>query len=540
MDRQNSCYRSRPHVFTNWGMLALMFMIFGGIQAPILDARISGKNPDLKPNIIFILVDDLRYNALSCLGHPFVETPNIDRIAEEGVIFDNFFVTTSLCSPSRASFLTGLYAHNHGVIANEYCDPTGPDIVTFPEVLQEAGYRTAFIGKWHMEGHAEKRPGFDYWLSFKGQGKYEGNQLNVNGLETSSDSYLTDELNRYAVEWIQDGLKRESPFFLYLSHKAVHGPFTPAKRHVSLYDEAILQQPPSWNDSFEDKPEEMRKVYANDPEWAAVSGERTQRQMWYRGEKIPLWDPPLKLVPKRLGPRKWDEQRRQTLDYFRAISAVDDGVGRIYRVLSKLGVLENTVIIFAGDNGFSTGEHRRFAGKRTAYEESIRIPFLMRWPDVVAAGSHIREMGLNIDLAPTLIELAGSQIPSVVDGRSLIPLLEGNPTNWRTAFIYEYFKEPWTQRFPNIVGVRTTEWKYITYPDSKEEYTISEELYDLIRDPEEMTNLIGKPEYRNKANEMRRLLNQLKRETHYSEPDLNNIYGERFTYHTKSETSGDR
>ncbi len=222
--------------------ISLLFFITGAWAKPA-------------PNIIFILADDHRFDALSCLGHPFIKTPNIDRIATDGVIFENFFVTSALCSPSRASFLTGAYAHNHKAVINDYRDPV---LETFPAMLQKLGYETGYIGKWHLARHNKPRPGFDHWFSFTGQGKYDKNTFNENGKTLVIERYITDELNDRALTFIKK--KRSKPFALYLSHKAIHGPFTPAVRHNELYSDAKLIEPATWNDPMSDKPDEIRRI----------------------------------------------------------------------------------------------------------------------------------------------------------------------------------------------------------------------------------------------------------------------------------------
>jgi len=417
-----------------------------------------------RPNILFILTDDQRWDAMSCMGHPFVKTPNMDRIAREGARFANAFVTTSLCSPSRASFLTGTHAHRHGVYTNESIDPT-PSTPTFPMLLDRRGYETAFVGKWHMARQADPRPGFDYWLSFSGQGKYQDPALNENGRAFKAKGYMTDLLTDYAVKWLRR--PRTSPFCLILSHKAVHGPFTPADRHRQMYTDVEVPRPASFDDTYKGKPEWYRR--------AITYG--TRRKDWIQNRNKP--------VPDELPPREWNPRQKHMLNYYRALLAVDEGIGKVLDTLAERGVLDNTVVVFAGDNGYFHGEHRR-GDKRLIYDEALRIPFLIRYPKLVEPGTVIDKIALNIDLAPTLLDLAGVAAPRTVQGRSLRPLLTGKKVDWRQRFLYTYFQEAWQPGMPTMLAVRTETWKYARYPEIDD----IEELYDLRSDPREMHNLI--------------------------------------------------
>jgi len=424
-------------------------------------ARSSGR----RPNIVFILTDDHRHDALGCSGHPFLQTPNLDRLATEGVRFTNAFVTTSLCSPSRASFLTGCYAHTHGVTANEQQDPP-PELPTFPALLQTAGYETAFVGKWHQARWSSPRPGFDHWGSFSGQGDYRRNTLNVDGEFILSERYLTDELTDYAVRFLRR--ERDRPFLLCLSHKAAHEPFLPAARHAGLYAGAPLGSR-----------EDPRDRLADKPDWGgrqAAAG-RTE----------------------------------QLRDYFRTLAAVDESTGSILAALAAEGQLDDTVLVYAGDNGFHHGEHGGLWDKRTAYEDSLRIPVLMRYPGLVRAGTTCGEMILNVDLAPTLLELAGLAAPVAMQGRSWLGPLAGGPG--RESFLYEY--RPGTGpvtagQVPAILAVRTRDWKYIHYPDLA---GLNEELYDLQQDPGELFNLAPAPEHAADLDRLRAELKRLREET---------------------------
>jgi arylsulfatase A-like enzyme len=416
-----------------------------------------------RPNILFILTDDQRWDAMSCMGHPFVRTPNMDRIAREGIRFENAFVTTSLCSPSRATFLTGAYAHTHGVVTNESNDPD-PGIPIFPAILRDHGYDTAFIGKWHMKPTSEPRPGFDYWLSFRGQGTYTDPHLNENGREFQASGYMTDLLTDYALRWLEQ--PRTRPFCLILSHKAVHGPFTPAPRHRDEFQDVVMAEPPNFRDTFAGKPAWLRRVIAYGQ----------QRGRWILSQDSP--------IPEVIPPGEWNPRNPGWLNYFRALLAVDEGIGQVLEALEEKGQLDRTVVVFAGDNGFFHGEHRR-GDKRLIYEESVRIPFLVRYPPMVEGGRTDPHLVLNLDLAPTLLDLAGVPIPGTVQGRSLRPLLEGREVPWRQSFLYEYFREAWLPGIPLTLGVRTDRWKYATYPDLDD---ISE-LYDLQTDSSELDNL---------------------------------------------------
>ncbi|MFA5292992.1 MAG: sulfatase-like hydrolase/transferase [Phycisphaerae bacterium] len=447
--------------------------------------------PEKRPNFIFILTDDQRWDAMGFMGkYPWLKTPNIDRIRQEGMHFKNAFVTHSICSPSRASFLTGTYSHIHGVIQNESRDYDFNKTPSFAQILEKHGYNTAFLGKWHLAYGNQPRPGFKYWFSFDAQGVYENCVLNENGREFTSKGYITDVLNAKTVDYIKEQ-DSDTPFALYLSHKAVHQPFTPAPRHASQYSDVKLPEPPNFNEDIQSK-----------PEWLAHSGMKGIYRTKTPGSYIKL---------EEKGQKPFDGQKKIYIDYYRAISAVDEGIANIYDTLETKGMLDNTVIIFAGDNGYFLGEHSGRLDKRLMYEESLRIPVVMRYPKMIKKGSSTDEMVLNIDLAPTLLDLAGIKVPSYMQGRSWRPLFNGTGRNWRNAFLYEYFVDL-TPAVPTMIGVRTKEWKLIHYPDIND----IDELYDLVNDPFEKKNLILEPAFENKKKELMDLIEKLKDETGYN------------------------
>ena len=449
-----------------------------------------------KPNIVFILTDDQAWNVLGRDGrYTFMNTPNIDKLADEGLVFSNAFVTTSLCSPSRASFMTGSYAHHHGVYVNSYSDPD-PEVPLLPKELQKSGYETAFLGKWHMKRGSEPREGFDYWLSFEGQGKYIDPLLNDNGREFIAKGYMTDILTEYATRWIKKD--REKPICLFLWHKAVHAPFTPAPRDSAAFSDAMIPEYENWYDDMEDKPEWLRRGWTYGVHY----------DKWKESEDKP--------VPARINPRPWDPQNPRWMNYLRAMLAVDKSTGDIRKCLEEIGILDNTVIVFGSDNGFFLGAHQR-GDKRLMYEESLRIPLILRYPKLIAAGTTKNEMVLNIDVAPTLIELAGGEIPAKMQGNSFLPLMKNEKADWRKSIMYEYFQEEYAPGFVTTTGVRNDRYKYIESPDFPMDIN---ELYDLEKDPGEMDNQINNPDYATIKNEMIAELTRLKKELNYFDPNV--------------------
>ncbi len=448
-----------------------------------------------KPNIVFILTDDQAWNVLGKDGrYTFMKTPNLDQLGQEGMVFENAFVTTSLCSPSRACNLTGTYAHKHGVYINEYSDPN-PNVPFLPKILQTAGYNTAFLGKWHMKVGAEPREGFDYWLSFDGQGEYFNPSLNENGRDFTEEGYMTDILTDYAVRWIKQ--PKEKPFCLFLWHKAVHAPFLPAPRDSSAFGDALIPEYENWYDDMEHKPEWIRRGW--------IYG--VHNKPWNENKDKP--------VPAKIEPKPWDPTNSRTMNYLRAMLAVDKSMGDIRRCLEELNILDNTIIVFGSDNGFFIGSHQR-GDKRLMYEESIRIPLIVRYPKLIKPGSTNSEMVLNIDVAPTLLELADAEVPGEMQGTSLLPLLKNELPDWRKSFMYEYFQESYAPGFVTVTGVRTTKFKYI------ENYEVNDisELYDLENDPGEMNNLINSPQYQLIKSELKAELEKLKIETGYFNPQV--------------------
>jgi N-acetylglucosamine-6-sulfatase len=419
-------------------------------------------------NVIFILVDDLRFDMLGVQGHPWMETPHLDALARAGVQFRNAFVTTALCSPSRASILTGQYAHRHRVVDNN--NPVPPGTIFFPQYLQQAGYETAFVGKWHMGGESDApQPGFDRWVSFRGQGTYlpAKNGLNVDGQRVPQRGYITDELTDYAIDWLK-GRSGSRPFFLYLSHKAVHADFTPAERHRGRYRDRPFTPPLTMADTPEN--------YEGKPMWV-----RNQRNSWH-GVDFP-YHSDLDIA---------SYYRR----YAETLQAVDDSVGRLMAYLAERKLAESTIVMFMGDNGFAFGEHG-LIDKRTAYEASMRVPLLMSGGGLMPNRT-ADEVVANIDIAPTVLEAAGLAAPAGMDGRSALRLARGESIPWRETLLYEYYWERNFPQTPAMHALRGARYKYIRYYGLWD----TDELYDLLADPLERRNLIRDPAHLKVATQM--------------------------------------
>jgi N-acetylglucosamine-6-sulfatase len=453
-------------------LAALATNVHSGAPA---DAQLQQQAPR---NIVFILSDDHRYDLMGF--HPnapeWLETPALDRMAAQGAHIQNAFVTTALCSPSRASILTGRYAHRHGVVDNTSPIPRGT--VFFPEYLHRAGYRTAYIGKWHMGEDTESdmpRPGFDYWISFRGQGVYSNPTLNVNGQRRQVQGYTTDILTDSAIAWL-DRQRRERadrPFFLFLSHKAVHAEFEPAPRHAGRYADRRPRYPESMANTESNYREKPKWVYEQRFSWHGVD-------YMYHGQ----FD--------------FDTFYRR---YTETLLALDESVGRVLAYLDRNGLSRNTLVIYMGDNGFLLGEHG-LIDKRNAYEESMRVPMLAYAPGWIAAGSKITSVVRNIDIAPTMLELAGVQSGHDMDGRSFLPALRGQPLAEEGEFLYEYFWEYAFPHTPTTLALRGDRYKYIFYHGVWD----LQELYDLQTDPAERFNLIRIPEHRTRVEQMRNRL----------------------------------
>lgn len=431
-----------------------------------------------RPNFVFVLVDDLRFDGLHCTGHPFAKSPNVDRLAKEGVTFTNAFVSIPLCSPSRSSFLTGKYAHSTGVTGNGNNADLSHKLVTFPRLLHNSGYSTAYVGKWHMGNDDSPRPGFDRWVSFKGQGNFIDPPMNIDGKETKATGYMTDILTKHAVDFVK-AQKAEKPFCLYLAHKAVHGPFTPAERHKGMFANTPFPGVPTASDDRAGKPAITQNL-----------GKETPKK-------------------KAKEPAAKKANYGTMRDQMECLVSIDEGVGEILKALEESKQLDNTVFVFTSDNGYFWGDHGGLGDKRWAYEPSIRVPFIVRYPKFAKAGLKVPQMVLNIDIAPTFLQLAGVNAPDDMQGRSFAKLLNGAPFGgWRTSMLTEYFREG-MQAVPTWHAVRSEEWKYIQY-DGHPEW---DELYDLKNDPNERKNLVKDEAVAEPLKTMKSELSRLLQET---------------------------
>jgi len=410
---------------------------------------------DRKPNFLFIYTDDQRWDAMGVVQReqgerarfPWFKSPNMDRLAAGGLRFRNTFVTLSLCSPSRAAFLTGRYNHLNGISDNN--TPFPLDAVTYATLLRAAGYRTAYIGKWHMGNQRGQRPGFDYSASFVGQGTYQNCPIEVNGVSTPTQGWVDDVSTNYAIDWIKKNSKQ--PFSMIVGFKSPHGP----RDGMNL-------------------PERLRNLYAGETSRTAPNS--TTRAIYH--------GPAPEGSDKQLGGLS---DNAVHLDYLRHVSGADENLGKLLDALDQLGIAEDTVVVYTSDNGYFLGEHG-LGDKRALYEESLRVPMLVRYPKLFGKGQVIDDMVLNIDIAPTFLDLAGVSVPPDMQGASLKALASGQkPANWRKSFLAEYFRE--LGDTPTCIGVRTADAKLVKYP-GKPEWT---EAFDLAVDPYEVKNRAADP-----------------------------------------------
>ncbi|NND16532.1 MAG: sulfatase [Eudoraea sp.] len=442
--------------FIGIGLLSLLLLGLNPLPAQ------TAKTPR---NVIFILTDDHRYDYMGFTGKvPWLETPHMDALAKNGAYLPNTFVTTSLCSPSRASILTGLYSHAHTIVDNQAPDPG--NLTYFPTYLQKAGYQTGFFGKWLMGDHSDDpKPGFDHWESFRGQGVYYNPTLNINGnrIAYKDSTYVTDLLTEHALGWLENR-KEDKPFFLYLSHKAVHAAFKPARRHKDRYAGKKIELPATYHQT---KTGEYRDLKW--PQWVA-----DQRVSWHGVDYMYHGNGDL---------------HEMVQDYCETLLGVDESVGAVMSFLKENNLDKSTLVIYMGDNGFSWGEHG-LIDKRHFYEESVKVPLLVHCPELFEGGIEPQEMVQNIDIAPTILEQAGVSKPEHMPGVSFVPVLQRQNLNTtRDRIFYEYYWEYDFPMTPTVFGVRTDQYKFIKYHGIWDR----NELYDIKKDPEELYNLISDP-----------------------------------------------
>lgn len=464
-------------------------------------ALVMGVGPGLRlaaaparPNVLFILTDDQRADALGLAGHKHLRTPNMDRLGQEGVHFKNTFCTTSLCSPSRASILSGVYAHAHGVLNNFTEYPAS--FRSFPMVLQAGGYDTAYIGKWHMgEENDEPRPGFNWFVTHKGQGKYFDTEFNFHGTKREVvKGYYTTVVTDMAEEWI--GRPRQGkPWCLMIGHKAPHSFYFPEPKYEQAMAGAQVTYP------------ETAFMLEDKPVWI-----KDRLRTWH-GIYGPLFEWRKKFPDD--SPEAVKDFAAMTRAYWSTLLSVDDSVGRLYELLRKRGELDNTIIVFMGDNGILNGEHG-MVDKRTMHEPSIRIPLLVRYPGLTPPSQPkvVEKQILTIDVAPSILELCGAAPLKNIHGRSWVKLARRDDMDWRTSWFYHYNYEKQFPYTPNVRGIRTDNWKYMRYPhgDGRPDRHLAE-LYNIEFDPEERHNLIQNPKYATVVRDLQRDLERLMKST---------------------------
>ncbi|WDE96679.1 sulfatase [Lentisphaera profundi] len=460
------------------------------------------------PNILFIFSDDHATQAISAYGGRFAQvapTPNLDRLADEGMLFKRCMVTNSICGPSRATILTGKYSHLNGFMVNEHTKFDGSQ-QTFPKLLQKAGYQTAVIGKWHL---GSKPTGFDHWEILPGQGMYYNPDFDTPQGRTRVQGYCTEIVTDKALAWLETQRNKTKPFMLMMQHKAPHREWSPALKHLNAFDNITMPEPSSLFDDYKNRGHAARNQDMSIAVSMELGKDLKVREFDKKGqlaqrihqrmtpEQVKVWDAAyeaknqalLKAKPKGEDLIRWKYQR-YVKDYLRCIKSVDESVGQVMDYLEESGLDKNTIVIYSSDQGFYLGEHGWF-DKRFMYDESYRTPLLIKWPNHITPGSVNKDLVSNLDFAETFLDIAKQNIPKDMQGASLLPILEGKtPKDWRKTHYYHYYEFPGWHMVQRHEGAYDGRYKLMYF------YDIDEwELYDLKSDPEEMTNQFSNPEY---------------------------------------------
>jgi len=469
-----------------------------------------------RPNILFIMCDDHASHAMSCYGSKINKTPNLDRIAKEGMRFTNSFCTNSICAPCRAVILTGKYSHLNGVTDNALKFNGAQQ--TFPKLLQQAGYETAIVGKWHLKTDPT---GFDYWNILPGQGVYYNPQMIEMGQRKNYTGYVTDIITDHALSWLKNR-NTEKPFCLMYHHKAPHREWEPGPKYLTMYDDVTIPEP---DNLFDDYANRGRAAKEQDMSIEKTMNDKDLKLVAPKNltpEQKKLWDAAYE--PKNEAFRKANLQgkdlvrwkyQRYIKDYLRCVASVDENVGRVLDYLEQSGLAKDTVVFYNSDQGFYLGDHGWF-DKRFMYEESLRMPLLVRYPREIKAGSVNNDIVLNLDFAETFLDYAGIAAPADMQGESIRKVLQGKtPKSWRTSMYYHYYEYPAVHSVKRHYGVRTKRYKLIHFYNDIDEW----ELYDLEKDPKEMKNVLGDPAYANVVTELKTELERL-REQYKDTSDL--------------------
>lgn len=522
--------------------IALIFVVFSGLLILVSACTGNQQEPSERPNIVFIMTDDHSYQTLSAYDDRFIETPNLDRIAEEGVKFVNSFVGNSICAPSRATLLTGKHSHMNGQINNQVTFDGSQQ--TFPKLLQKAGYQTALVGKWHLRSTPT---GYDYYDRLIGQGDYYNSDFITNSDTARAHGYVTDVITDKSIQWLKNR-NPDHPFALQVHHKAAHRIWMPDTTYLGAFEDAEIPLPETFFDDFEGKRyrktgtgeqsaqvqmripaaeakmsivEDMDLVY--DLKLMDEEGEiQTKYRAMYANDRYArldkqqraAWDAHYEPIVREFK-KKWNEMsdrelaiwkyQRYMKDYLATICSLDENVGRLLNYLKKEGLYENTLVVYASDQGFYMGEHGWF-DKRWIYEQSMRTPLLMKFPKGIKTRDEVDELVQNIDWAPTLLDLAGVEVPNDMQGRSLLPLVQGEQDSWRDALYYHYYEFPNEHMVKKHYGIRTGRYKLIHFYDDIDTW----ELYDLQEDPIELNNLYGQPEFGQLIRDLKKRLHGLR------------------------------
>lgn len=450
------------------------------LSAPLAALQAAGAN---RPNILYIMSDDHAAHAISAYGSRINQTPNIDRLAKDGMRFERVFAVNSICTPSRACILTGKYSHLNGVTVFNRFDGTQPTVAKY---LQAAGYHTGMFGKWHLESDPT---GFDQWTVLPGQGNYFDPAFFEPTGRRVIRGYVTDIITDLAIGFLNNR-PPDKPFFLMCHHKAPHRNWQPDAKHRAMFANKEIPEPATLRDDYSSRTDALREC--------------TQKVLENLSSNDTKGPPPAGLAGDAL--LKWKYQRYMQ-DYLACVQSVDDNVGRLLDYLDQSGLAKNTLVIYTSDQGFFLGDHGLY-DKRFMYEESIRMPFLVRWPGITKPGSNQSAMGINVDFAPTFMEVAGLAVPADMQGRSLVPLLKGGrPADWRSSWYYRYYHDPGDHNTRAHYGVRTETHKLIHF------WKIDQwEMYDLVKDPAELYNLYQEPAHASSVAKLKTELYRLKKE----------------------------